>query len=64
MDGARFESELMTLLNRFSAENGSDTPDFMLAAYLRSCLDNFNATVKAREKWYGRPCGDGSAILS
>jgi hypothetical protein len=44
-------------------ENGSDTPDFILAAYLRNCLDNFDMTVRAREKWYSRQAGDGAAIL-
>jgi len=49
-----FEKELQQLINRHSKENGSDTPDFMLAEYLNGCLENFNRTVKAREKWYGR----------
>jgi hypothetical protein len=46
-------SELATLLNRFSAENRSNTPDFILAEYLRGCLDLFDATVRRREDWYG-----------
>ena len=49
-----FERELQNLINRHSAENGSDTPDFILAEYLVGCLTNFNRTVKQREKWYGR----------
>lgn len=51
---SEFERELETLINRHSKENGSDTPDFILAKYLRTCLDNFNIAVKEREKWYGR----------
>jgi hypothetical protein len=35
-------------------ENGSDTPDFILAEYLTGCLDTWNKSVKHREKWYGR----------
>lgn len=41
-------------INRFSAENDSDTPDFILAQYLMSCLENFNRTLIDRERYYGR----------
>lgn len=57
------EATIAALLNSACAENESDTPDFILANYLIGCLTNFNKTVKARENWYGRPCGDGAAIL-
>ena len=50
----KFKNELMHLLNRYSMENGCNTPDFILATYLTSCLDNFNMMVLEREKWYGR----------
>lgn len=49
-----FEKELETLINRYSIENESNTPDFILAEYLRGCLNVFAKTVAAREKWYGR----------
>ena len=49
-----FQTELEQLINRHSMENGSNTPDFILAQYLRCCLENFNHTIVAREKWYGR----------
>ncbi len=48
------EDDLKTLLNKYSQENASNTPDFILAAYLLGCLENFNQTVQAREVWYGR----------
>ena len=54
-----FERELKILINRHSMENESNTPDFILAQYLRGCLEVFNAVVQQREKWYGRdprPC--------
>ena len=51
---SQFEKELAELINRFSKENDSDTPDFILARYLNAVLDNFNAAVKDREQWYGR----------
>jgi hypothetical protein len=48
-----FRDELETLINRHSVENGSNTPDFMLAGFLNSCLDAFDHTVRERDKWYG-----------
>lgn len=47
------ESELSALLNRYNAENESDTPDFILAGFLRASLAAFNGAVNARENWYG-----------
>jgi len=49
-----FTQELEQLINRHSRENESNTPDFILAAYVAHCLDAFNCAVQAREKWYGR----------
>lgn len=46
--------ELSAVLNRASAENGSNTPDFILASYLMDCLAAFDKSVNAREAWYGR----------
>ena len=41
-------------INCTAAENGSDTPDFILADYLMAALDAFDAAVRVREEWYGR----------
>lgn len=49
-----FLDELTAVINRYSMENGSDTPDFLLAAYLAECLTAYDKAVSAREKWYGR----------
>jgi len=49
-----FPAKLEELINCHSIENGSNTPDFILAEYMRGCLDNFDTCVRAREKWYGR----------
>jgi len=49
-----FAQELTSLVNRYSQEADSDTPDFILAAYLVNGLVAFNNAVKAREQWYGR----------
>lgn len=53
MHETTFQSELEALINRYSQENGSNTPDFILAEYLAGCLMTFNAAVMARSKWYG-----------
>ena len=47
-----FRKKLAELINYESMENGSDTPDFILADYLARCLENFDETVRARDKWY------------
>lgn len=49
-----FIRELTSLLNKYSKENLSKTPDFILAKYLIGCLRTFNYVVNDREKWYGR----------
>lgn len=49
-----FRKELETLINKHSLENGSDTPDFILADYVSKCLKTFDETIQAREQWYGR----------
>lgn len=57
-----FHQALCSVLNRFSKENGSNTPDFVLADHVAACLANFDMASKDRERWYGvelRP-GDGS----
>lgn len=45
-----FEKELAILINKYSKENESDTPDFILAQYLKGCLANYTETVKAHDK--------------
>lgn len=54
MDENKFKKELESLINRYSIENDSDTPDFILANYLTMCLENYNTTIQSRETWYGR----------
>lgn len=46
-------------INAVSAENGSNTPDFILAGYLTDCLAAFDKATIERSRWYGRtdhPC--------
>lgn len=49
-----FEKELSALINKHSAENASNTPDYILAMYLDACLLAFNTAVQQRETWHGR----------
>ena len=49
---SKLERELGNLLNCHSAENASDTPDFILAKFLMQCLAAWNDGVVARQKWY------------
>lgn len=51
------EKELAALLNKYSQENGGDTPDFLLAEYLISCLATWNTIVKKRDIWWNTKHG-------
>lgn len=46
-----FRKELEILINKYSMENGSNTPDFILADYLTACLSAFDKALKERERW-------------
>jgi hypothetical protein len=50
----KFREELEGLINKHGKENASDTPDFILAAFLVSSLNAFDRGIAARERWYGR----------
>lgn len=47
-----FRDDLETLINRYSMENGCDTPDFILADYLAACLIAFDNATNSRTDWY------------
>lgn len=47
-----FEGELCSLINKFSKENDSNTPDFILRNYLVECLNAFNKATNRRTDWY------------
>ena len=48
---AMFEEAIRASINKHAMESGSNTPDFILARYLKGCLDNFDQTVRERENW-------------
>jgi hypothetical protein len=49
---AEFKKELRMLLNRFSRESISNTPDFVLTDFLYNALMAFDQGVLDRKKWY------------
>lgn len=53
------QAELTALLNKYSRENSSNTPDFILAEYMMRSLSAFEYATAARDTWwYGmRPGG-------
>jgi hypothetical protein len=51
-----FIKELEALINKHSMENGSDTPDYVLADFLSACLNTFDKATIARDKSRSRSC--------
>ena len=51
---SEFLNELTKLLNKYSMENESNTPDFILAQHLINSLHAFETAVNKREGWYGK----------
>lgn len=45
--------DIAAVLNLRSRENASNTPDYILAEYMVTCLDAFEAASNARQRWYG-----------
>lgn len=56
---AEFRRELTSVINRYSKENGSSTPDYILADYLIGCLAVFDKAVVERARWFVDSSGDG-----
>lgn len=52
-DENSLERRLEKLLNEFSLDSASDTPDYLLAKYVLATLEVFSKTIKARARWYG-----------
>jgi hypothetical protein len=50
----KIRKEFQHIINCHSLENGSNTPDFILAQYLVDCLKAINKMINRREEWYGR----------
>lgn len=50
----KFEKDLALLINNYSLENETDTPDFILAEYLKDCLDAYTRLIIKKDQWWGR----------
>jgi hypothetical protein len=48
-----FDKALERLINCYSLESGSNTPDYILVEYLKNSLDNFHQSTRLRDNWYG-----------
>lgn len=58
----KLRMQIARAINSAAAENGSDTPDFILAEYLTDCLQAFDKVSRARERWYGKGLRVGGRI--
>jgi hypothetical protein len=52
VDGRSFTESLTKLINKFSEENDSNTPDFILSNYMRNYLDAFNIATQQRAEFF------------
>lgn len=47
-----FRQELQHIINKYSQETESGTPDFILAEYMFNCLKAYEKATVNRDKWY------------
>ena len=59
-----FTEDLARLINSRSMENGSNTPDFLLAELLSDVLSIWNRYTIQREAWYGTNLRPGASVQS
>ena len=57
-----FTAELEELINKYSLEGGSNTPDYILAEYLTMCLKTFNKTMQKREARLDKPIDERTPL--
>jgi len=48
-----FKKDLESLIYTYCMETDSDTPDYILAEYMASCLKAFNKATQARDAHLG-----------
>lgn len=49
-----FRQEITQVINRHSKENGSDTPDHILAGFVEDSIRAFDTATNRRKEWYKR----------
>jgi hypothetical protein len=64
MNEMALRDDITMAINGASAEEGSNTPDFILAGFLMACLAAFDDAVNARAIWYGRHDVPGGQVLT
>jgi hypothetical protein len=52
MEESEFQVELQRLINKHSKESVSNTPDFILAGFVSSCMAAFNEATNNRDRWF------------
>lgn len=57
-----FERELTVLINKYSVDAATNTPDYILARYLVSCAEAFQLAIAERQVHHGRPESDIRAV--
>lgn len=55
-----FIRDIEHVINCYSKDNEANTPDFILAQFLASCLAAYTTATRANEMWHGR----GDQLLS
>lgn len=53
MEPERFKEQIAAIINMEGRESNSNTPDFLLAEFMVSCLVSAEHLINAREAWYG-----------
>ncbi len=48
-----FEQAIAAVINSYSKENESDTPDYILAQYVSNCLEAYKKAIMLRDSWFG-----------
>jgi len=48
-----FEDGLEIIINKYNIDTVSNIPDFVLAKYLISCIENLTSSVKEYNEWHG-----------
>lgn len=50
----QLEKDIEVLMNQYNVDTMTDTPDFILASYLMTCLRNYMVTKTDTEEWFGK----------
>jgi len=57
-------NQLRAAVNCHCAENGSNTPDYILAQFFVDCLAVWDKACVERDRWYGITCAPGVGVTA